>query len=525
MSKLNTIPIDNNKCFICNKKIKFTMVPGTTNVCGNCCTAVGYSYNNGAGFYFYTNYNKEDTLSTIGKTLLNYKKKYDKNKNLSRKDVADIIVEKLSGSTLVSGDYVISSLTGDEFEEELVFFPYYKENLYEYETDIINLLKRLDKNEFTVKTNNIKCIDDLFYTVDVTHKTSKHKITLCFYTQNMSSYISDTDMEKVYWDNEAGEYGSIDETNNTFNDCNHKDTVDYIHNICNRKYNYCGKDIESFKNSEFYKYISNKNFKLISEKDKKMATKYIPKTQLKKGDLVELELHYDGEVAKRKAVVMLEGRSPLFFLEEEYEDYDSCSYSMDDGGYSASQQEDFCKIIEDNGWDAESSNLWESDKNTKVIKVLSSKNKKLDSSNSTVLEKVKSDFVAASYRVASTQFTKAIKNGIMLALKDKGVEEGKISVIKDLLETEFGNAIISSVLGYGLTYVPGLKDDPRIAKLSDEFRIQGMTTVGNEVMGVAMQYFLPAMQDVLSALPALPSSKLTEEKVLVEEVLSKSKRN
>lgn len=122
------------------------------------------------------------------------------------------------------------------------------------------------------------------------------------------------------------------------------------------------------------------------------------------------------------------------------------------------------------------------------------------------MDRVKEDMEAAGYRVASTQFTNAIKQGILLVFKDKGFDDSKLSVVKEILESEFGTALVATVLGYGLTYIPNLKDDPRIKRLAGEFRISGMATVGNEVMGIATSYFLPAVTQAMSMLPPVETA-------------------
>lgn len=164
----------------------------------------------------------------------------------------------------------------------------------------------------------------------------------------------------------------------------------------------------------------------------------------------------------------------------------------------------------------------------KVNKNLLKKGAQKMSNNSTTtpngfVDMFKDDLQEAGWRVASAQFTKVVKSGILACMKDKGMEEGKLGVVKEILESEIGNAIIASLLGYGLNYVPGLKEDKRIIKLASEFRVSGMATVGNEVMGYAMTYLLPAVQDAMKALPPLPEEDVkhveekVEEKVMVEK--------
>jgi len=124
---------------------------------------------------------------------------------------------------------------------------------------------------------------------------------------------------------------------------------------------------------------------------------------------------------------------------------------------------------------------------------------------------VKTDAIEAGYRVAGRQMTKGVKAGILMLMKDKGMDGGKLEAIREVLDTEVGDAIISTLLGYGLTYVPQLKDDPRAAKLAEEFRINGMATAGNLAIDTTMTYLLPVVTEAMSALPAV------EEKMRVEE--------
>jgi len=124
---------------------------------------------------------------------------------------------------------------------------------------------------------------------------------------------------------------------------------------------------------------------------------------------------------------------------------------------------------------------------------------------------LKADAVEAGYRIAGRQMTKGVKTGILMLMKDKGMDGGKLEAIREVFDTEVGDAIISTLLGYGLTYVPQLKDDPRAAKLAEEFRVNGMAIAGNVAVDTAMQYLLPVVTEAMSALPAV------EEKMRVEE--------
>lgn len=126
---------------------------------------------------------------------------------------------------------------------------------------------------------------------------------------------------------------------------------------------------------------------------------------------------------------------------------------------------------------------------------------KMDNNKQSFFEMVKDDGVNAGYRVAATQVTTGIRGAILTVLKNKGMDEGKLKAVSDLLETEIGRAMISVMLGYGLTYMPMIGEDARAQRLAKEFRVEGMATVGNEIVGTLMENFLPVITQALSALP------------------------
>jgi len=128
-----------------------------------------------------------------------------------------------------------------------------------------------------------------------------------------------------------------------------------------------------------------------------------------------------------------------------------------------------------------------------------------------VKQMVKQDAIEAGYRIASRQMTKGIKAGIVSLMTDKGMDGGKIEAIKELLETQLGDAIVATLLGYSLTHIPQLQDDKRVQKLAEEFRVSGMANAGDMVIDTALQYLLPAINETMSLLPAIE----TEEKVRI----------
>ena len=114
---------------------------------------------------------------------------------------------------------------------------------------------------------------------------------------------------------------------------------------------------------------------------------------------------------------------------------------------------------------------------------------------------VKADAQNAAYRVAATQITSGTKGAILAIMEKQGQNSEKIQTVKEMLDTEFGSALVSMAVGMGLTYAPKISEDPRVQRLASEFRVNGIATATNTVMETAMEYFLPVIMNALSALP------------------------
>lgn len=127
------------------------------------------------------------------------------------------------------------------------------------------------------------------------------------------------------------------------------------------------------------------------------------------------------------------------------------------------------------------------------------------SGKGTFMETMKKDMENAAYRSASTQMTSAVKNGILLMMKDKGADGDKLKMTAELLDSEAGSAFVSMVLGHGLNYAPGIGEDPRVVRLAEEFRVAGYATGMNVVFGALMQYMLPGIMEAMSKLPPIPT--------------------
>lgn len=163
---------------------------------------------------------------------------------------------------------------------------------------------------------------------------------------------------------------------------------------------------------------------------------------------------------------------------------------------------------------------------SKVATKKESKTMSETSDKQTFMDMFKGDAENAAYRVASTQIAKGVKVALLRLMESKGLDGGKMAAVKDLLETEIGTALVDAIAGLALTYMPKISDDPRVQKLAGEFRTQSLTIVGNEVIGAAVEHFLPVLTSALSNLPSTTTTEkgrigeTTETEVVEEETAS-----
>jgi hypothetical protein len=117
------------------------------------------------------------------------------------------------------------------------------------------------------------------------------------------------------------------------------------------------------------------------------------------------------------------------------------------------------------------------------------------------MDKLKVNAEDAAYRVAATQMTTGTKAAILAIMEKQGQGSERIAAIAEMLDTEVGSALVAGLLGLGLAYAPMVSEDPRAQRLADEFQVSGMATVGNAVVGIAMEHFVPVVMGALSTLP------------------------
>lgn len=139
-------------------------------------------------------------------------------------------------------------------------------------------------------------------------------------------------------------------------------------------------------------------------------------------------------------------------------------------------------------------------------------------SNPGFLDTLKQDGVDGAYRTAARRSVDMLQQGILKLLKDKGFDDGKLSVAKDLLDTDLGKSLLSWGLGQGLQHMPGgMADDPRVKHLSKEFRVEGVAGVETLALDMALTYAMPSVNSILEGLPVPPAVTEAKSKPRVVE--------
>lgn len=137
------------------------------------------------------------------------------------------------------------------------------------------------------------------------------------------------------------------------------------------------------------------------------------------------------------------------------------------------------------------------------------------------MEMMKDNTVDAAYRSGAKQFTKMAKAAILSQLSKNTSSEG-IAAVSNLLDTEMGTATMSMLMGLGIHYAPGISEDPRAARLAQEFQVAGLAVGFDQIFGMLTSTLLPAFQEAMKSLPsvevAVKPSK-TNKRIKVKEVL------
>ena len=150
-----------------------------------------------------------------------------------------------------------------------------------------------------------------------------------------------------------------------------------------------------------------------------------------------------------------------------------------------------------------------------------------------VMDTIKSDAVEAAYRVGATQTVNGVRAAMVKALQAKGGDSQQVLMLTTVLDSEVGQALISTLLGHALPHVPGIKDNRHVPKISEEMRVNGYTGAGNLIADVIMDQLKPILANALSAIPDDETTNLrvsehkdehSEESVEKDERASNGKR-
>jgi len=145
----------------------------------------------------------------------------------------------------------------------------------------------------------------------------------------------------------------------------------------------------------------------------------------------------------------------------------------------------------------------------KVLNVKSSEEKM--STSKSFMDHMKSDVTKGSFRVAAKSIPKTARVALLVFMKTKKAPRAWIKTAKEVMETEWGLAFIQQILAWGFRYFPMLKDDARAQALADEWAIDSIATVGNEIVNELMGAMAPVIAQVMD-LPLPPNQVRIEEK-------------
>lgn len=143
------------------------------------------------------------------------------------------------------------------------------------------------------------------------------------------------------------------------------------------------------------------------------------------------------------------------------------------------------------------------------------------------LDMVKADGEKAVYRVGARRLSNAARNGVVSLLKSKKMKKAHINAIIEVLDTEIGQAGVSFGLGMLLVKFPGIGSDPRMQRLCEEFRIEGMALAGESLLDTVFKQLTPTFVNVLNNLPkednkvrveTLPQSNETTLPYSIDEI-------
>jgi hypothetical protein len=115
-----------------------------------------------------------------------------------------------------------------------------------------------------------------------------------------------------------------------------------------------------------------------------------------------------------------------------------------------------------------------------------------------------SDLSHGTFRVAAKTIPKTARTALLAFLKTKKVKKSWLLSAEEMMSTELGLAFIQQVLAWSFRSLPQLKEDPRATALANEWAIDSVAIIGNEVTQELAAYFAPIISQVME----LPSSNI-----------------
>jgi hypothetical protein len=116
---------------------------------------------------------------------------------------------------------------------------------------------------------------------------------------------------------------------------------------------------------------------------------------------------------------------------------------------------------------------------------------------------------AAKWRIGQRQALKRIKDGLLLLCRNNGSNRAELQLAEKFLNSKIGEGLISALIGFGVSRIPMINDNPKISRLMEEFKIEGAAIIGDDIVERTISLFLPILNDTLSAgLEAIPDVRI-----------------
>lgn len=162
----------------------------------------------------------------------------------------------------------------------------------------------------------------------------------------------------------------------------------------------------------------------------------------------------------------------------------------------------------------------------------------VDRSEMTFSDRAAASLEKGAIKTVGRKLTNAVKAGLLRGLEASALAEGTdsaeiqsgLKMFKSFMESNMGNALISSLIGLAIQqgaghlaqYVEAF-EDPRVQDLADEMTSEGAAIVMEKVVDMVTEYILPDVADILKGLP--PKKKeTTKKRIHTETAKPKTKR-